>query len=258
MYNLLIALGIATVLFVLGWAVGGSWVAGFIPALLGLGVAYFLLARRTGKQLETLLKSAMVEFEKGRVEPGKAIIMQGFELAKWQFLIKEQLHAQLGALAYMQQDFKSAREHLSQAWSRHWQSQAMLSALDHRDKNHAAALERMEKAKSVGGKDAAFWALWVWYAWSADDKDLALKVVNMGLDQVKDSPGLKQLADVIRNDKKLKTNVFRAFQPTWYQFFPEHMPRSMMMEMARQQGVGQPQGRRGYSAPQPRFTGKPR
>lgn len=257
MYNLLISLGIATVLFVLGWVVAGTWVAGFVPAILGLGIAYFLLARRSGKQLEALLKRAMVEFEQGRVERGRAIVEEGFALGKWQFLVKEQLHAQLGALAYMQRDFKTARTHLEQAWSRHWQSQAMLAALEHRDGEHEAALARMDKAKGAGGKDAVFWALWVWYAYSAKDKDKALKVVNQGLDQVKDSPGLKALADVIRNDKRLKTNIFRAFQPAWYQYFPEHMPRSMMMEMARQQGMGGP--RKGqYTVPAPRMGGKPR
>jgi len=255
MYNLAIALGIATVLFALGTVVGGTWIAGFIPALLALVIAYFLLARRTGRQLETLLKSAMVEFEKGRVEKGRKIVEGGFALGKWQFLVKEQLHAQLGALAYMQRDFKSARTHLAKAWSRHWQSQAMLAALDHRDGKSTEALAIMDKAKGSGKKDPTFWALYTWLAYDSGDKDQALKVVNEGLVKLEDSAALKQLADIIRNDKRLKTNFFRAFQPTWYQFFPEHMPRSMMMQMAAQQ---QGQQRGGKTFPQPRFGGKPR
>ncbi len=258
MYNLLISLGLGAALFVLGWLVAGTWVAGFIPALIGTGVAYFLLARRTGKQLEALLGEAMVEFNAGNIDKGRDIVKSGFELGKWQFLVSQQLHAQLGALSYMQQDFKTARVHLEQAWSRHWQSQAMLAALDHRSGKHKDALERMDKAKSAGGKDACFWGLYVWYAYSAKDNDLALKVVNEGLKQVEGSQGLKQLADVIRNGRRLKTNLFRAFQPTWYQFFPEHMPRKMLMEMAKAQGHGQQPRKGQYMVPQPRMPGKPR
>ena len=46
MYNLLIALAIASVFFVLGMTVTGTLVAGFVPGILGLMIAYFILARR--------------------------------------------------------------------------------------------------------------------------------------------------------------------------------------------------------------------
>ena len=55
MYNLLISLAIASAFFALGWGVAGSLVAGFIPAMIAFGIAYFLLGRRTLRQLQALM-----------------------------------------------------------------------------------------------------------------------------------------------------------------------------------------------------------
>ena len=42
------------------------------------------------------------------------IMESGFALGKWQFMINGQIHAQLGAIAYLQRE--QARHHLSQTW----------------------------------------------------------------------------------------------------------------------------------------------
>lgn len=245
MYNLAIALGIALLAYVLGAAVAG-WLAGILPAVLAAGIAYFVLARRTGKQLEVLMTEAGDAIQKGKIERGRKLMEQGFALGKWQFLVAEQIHAQLGALDYLQRRFDSARGHLEKAWSRNWMSQAMLACLDHREGKHDAALKRMEDTVGPGGKDPTFWALYAWLALEAGDSDRALGVLTQGLKKNDSSEALKALADQVRNKKRIKPQkAFSAFAPGWYQFFPEHIPRSQMMQMQ-----GQKQG--GYSYPAPR------
>jgi hypothetical protein len=132
-----------------------------------LALSYFFLARRSGRQLEAIFKRAVKEFEGGRVEQGRRIFEEGFALARWQFLIAAQIHAQLGSIDYLQQNFKAARKHLEKAWSRNWQAQAMLAAIDHREGNNAAALERLEKLKSAGAKEAVYWGLFAYIATEA-------------------------------------------------------------------------------------------
>ena len=153
MYNLLIALALGAAAFVGGWRWLNSLTAGVIPGTLVLGIAYFYLARRTGRQLQALMETAMAEFQAQRVEKGRKIVEAGFALSRWQFMVEGQLHAQLGAIAYLQRDFKTARTHLSKTWTRNWHAQAMLSCIDHREKKHQDAVERMEKAKGGGKKD---------------------------------------------------------------------------------------------------------
>jgi tetratricopeptide (TPR) repeat protein len=240
MYNLLIALGAGLGGYLLGALIAG-WIAGFAPALLAFTIAYFLLARRTGKQFEALATEAMGHFEKGKIDAGKAALERGFALAPWQFLIAKQIHAQLGAIAYMQRNFKAARPHLEKAWSRQWNAMAMLAVLDHREGKTDAALARMEKTKSAGAKEAVFWGLYAWLCVQAGQKERALAVLAEGLKKVPGSEPLKGLRDQLANDKKVKMT---AFGQGWYQFYPEDIPREQLMAAAQKKGV--------YSYPQPR------
>jgi hypothetical protein len=273
MYNLLISIGIGLVAFVITGLIGGNWVAGLIPATLALGIAYFLLARRTGQQLQAVMERAGAEFAKlESIQPprtpreaqklqalqqatlarGREIIHEGFALAKWQFLVKEQIHAQLGALEYMQQNWDKAREHLEQAWGRHWQAQGMLACMDLRDKKIDEALERMGKASGVGGGggDALFWGLYTWIAYKGGQRDKALEVATQGLSKHEGSEPLKQMKNAIANKKPVRPD---GFAPGWFQFFPEQAPQAQAAMKNAQKHGQQPNVKRGgYSFPHPR------
>ena len=241
MYNLIIALIIASAAFALGMSVAGSLIAGFVPGAIALLIAYFLLARRTGNQFRVVAEHAAVEFQAGRFEPGLRLMESCLDLSKWQFGIAGQVHGQIGMLMYMQRKWDEARTHLGQAWGRDWRARSMLAALDHRQGNKEKALSAMADLKGHGGKDPVFWALYAYLAVESKRRDLALKMVNEGLKKCENSPGLIGLQKAIANKKKLK---MKAFAPTWYQYFPEQMPRSMMTQNSQQH--------KGMSIPQPR------
>jgi tetratricopeptide (TPR) repeat protein len=246
MYNLLIALAAGSAAFMGGWLFVNTVVSGIIPGTLVLFITYFMLARRTGRKLQALMEQAMAEFQAQRVEKGRKMIESGFALGRWQFMVSGQLHAQLGAIAYMQRDFKSARTHLSKSWGRNWHAQAMLSCIDHREKKHSDAIERMGKAKGGGKKDPLYWGLYAFLAKEGGDSTRALQVLGEALKKHENSDALKTQDYAYRNKKKFKP---KAFAPTWYQFFPEQMPRSMQMAYGQAQ---QGQRRGGYSFPHPR------
>jgi hypothetical protein len=85
MYNLLIALAIASAFFALGMIVAGTLVAGFVPGILALMVAYFILARRSGRAFQTIAERAAVEFQQGRFEPGLKLMESALVMSCWQF-----------------------------------------------------------------------------------------------------------------------------------------------------------------------------
>ena len=243
MYNLLIALGIGAVFFVIGQVIAGAAVAGFIPGTIALVVASLFLARRTGKAFQTVMEKAAQEFQAGKFEHGLRLMESCFKYAKWQFFVGPQIHGQIGMLMYLQRKWKPARTHLSQAWKRDWRARTMLAALDHREGRKDEALELMDKLTGYGGKDPVFWALYAYIAVEAKKREKALSVVSDGLKKCPDSTGLKELQGTIANKRKLK---MKAFAPTWYQYFPEQMPRSQMQKYAGQQqgGMRYPQPRR--------------
>ncbi|NOY27565.1 MAG: hypothetical protein GXP62_17005 [Oligoflexia bacterium] len=245
MYNLAISLGIALVAYLAGLALAG-WLAGFLPAVIAAVLAYVLLARRTGRQLEALMKEAGAAFQQGKIDRGRKLLEHGFALAPWQFLVSQQIHGQLGAIDYLQRKWKPARAHLDKAWSRNWMSQAMLACLDHREGKHQEALDRMDKTTGPGGGDPTFWALYGWLALDSGDRDKAISVLGAGIKKNEASDALKAFSDAVRNKSRIKpVKQFAPFAPNWYQFFPEHVPRSQMMAA---------QGRHpgGYSPPQPK------
>jgi hypothetical protein len=163
------------------------------------------------------------------------------KLSKWQFGIAGQVHGQIGQLMYMQRKWDEARKHLSQAWGRDWRARSMLAVLEHRQGNKERALERMAELKGHGAKDAVYWALYAYLAVESKKRTLALELLGEGLKKCENSPGLMGLQKSIANKKKLK---MKAFAPTWYQYFPEQMPKSMMQTSNQQH--------RGMSIPQPR------
>lgn len=239
MYNLLIAVGIAVTTFLLGGLVAG-WIAGFVPAILALGIAYVLLARRTGNQLQAAMEQVTATLKKQRVEDARSLLEQARALGRWQFLVEAQIDAQLGALAYFEKDFSKARRFLSRAWSRNWQAQGMLAALDFREGKVDAALERMKKSEGPGKKEALFWGLWTYLLVETGRRDEALTVLARGLKQLPKSEPLKTLHQSVSNDKKIRMKVFGQ---AWYSFFPEHIPIQRVAAQAPR-GRGFPQPRR--------------
>lgn len=245
MYNLLIALGAGLLAGVLAGALVG-WLAGILPGIIVAGVAYFFLARRSGRRLEALMKEAQAAFEAQKLDRGRELLESGLALAPWQFLVAEQIHAQLGALDYLQRNWSGARAHLDKSWSRNWMSQAMLACLDHREGQRAAALARMEKATGPGGEDPTFWALYAWLCLEAEERDKAVVVLSQGVKKCPNSKALAELLDLVRNKKRLRPEKhFTPFAPAWYQFFPEHISPAQAAVMTGQK-------RPGYSYPQPR------
>jgi hypothetical protein len=266
MYNLGISIGLGLVFLLLGWLVGGAWYAGIIPSLIAIGVAYFLLMRRTGKQLEAIMMGAMAEMEALNTvaqptTPGeyqklvalrdtklarvREIMRSGFALGKWQFLVNEQIYAQLGSLDYMEQKWAPARQNLEKAWSRNWQSQALLACIDHREKKADAALARMKQTEAAGGREPLFWALYTWMAVENGKTEVALQAVATGLTLNGQSKPLKDLAEAVRNKRPVKVT---DFAPGWYQFFPE----AMMTQQQKEQQQVVEKGRHQYRPPQPR------
>ena len=251
MYNLLIALAVALVAFPLG-RLAGSWTYGFAPAMLVFPIAWFLLARRTGKQVEAIFKRAMDEISARRIDEGKEVLMSALPLGRWQFLVAQQVYAQLGALEYVQRNYSAARPLLEQSWSRNWQAMALLALLDLRDGKPELAVSRLRKSKTFGGREPLLWAVLAWIHLQSNNRDAALATVGEGLVAIADNKALKELRLAIANDQLKKFDWPQQFGTGWYQFFPDQVPA---VAAARQITPPPPKGafgRGGKTWPAPR------
>ncbi len=263
MYNILIAVGAGVLGYLVGAAAAG-WLAGIIPALLALGGAWFFLARRTGKQVEALFQKAMAALQAGKMDEARAVLESGMPLGKWQILVTEQIHSQLGQLDYLQgvghsvqkqasqakARFAAGREHLEKAWSRDWRGKATLAAIHHREGRPDDAVKVLEAASGAGAGEALFWGLYTYVLNEAKRRDEALQVVGRGLVANKDNKALKAIQEALANKKRPDMKVLGD---AWFQLFPEDIPRERLMEM---HGINPQQAPRPQKSwPQPRGSG---
>jgi tetratricopeptide (TPR) repeat protein len=235
MYNLLIALAVAAALFGIVLAAGFSPWAAIIPAILGMFIANFLLARRIGKKVQELAVQAQKEIQAQRLDKGIKLLEEGFKYDKWQFLVAAELHSNIGMLLYFKKDFAQARPHLEKASPRGpagARAKAMLGCLHYMDKDEKAMKAAFEVAVRGGKKEAIVWAIYAWCLDKLGKRDDAIKVLSRAVEANPSDERLKASMVSLQNEKKLK---MKAYAPEWYQYHLEKPPMDL---------VGGPGGRR--------------
>lgn len=273
MYNLLIAGGCALLAYGVGAAFAG-WLAGLIPALLAFGGALFYTSRRIGKQIEVIAKKAMEELQGGNMAAARATFRTALPLGKWQVLVAPQIHAQLGAIDYLEacsmlmqrqittskQKFTESKAELEQAQD--WRARTMLACVLHRENNTDAAVATLKAVEQPGkvrflpgaspSGEALFYAVYAYILNEAKRRDEALQVVGRGLESLPKHAGLLAVQEAMSNRKRPD---FKVLGESWYQFFPEHIPQEVLIEQARAAGrlpAQQPAANRQMTWPQPR------
>ena len=233
MLNLLFSSLIGIAGFFLGRSFG-SWTTGIIPFLLFFIAAWIVLSRRVSRQMEVIMMLAGKEFEAQRIDTGKRLIETARPLGRWQFFLEAQIDSQLGAIEYMQRNFKAARPLLERGFKRTWQPQGMLAAIDLREGRKDKAIERVLAVRKHGKKDPVMWGLACYACLQANKRDQALEIVNeaLGVKQLEQSTPLLQLRSAIQNGKGKKFKWAKAFGQPWLQVFPEHASNRMMMAQA--------------------------
>ncbi len=227
MYNLLIslALGLVVTLAVrFGTTVG--WVGAIVPGLLAIGVAYFVLARRTWKKLEALMGEVQKELMAQKFDRALQTLQGGFVLAPWQFLVAAQLHSQIGVLRYVRQDFDGARPHLEKSFSRHGVARAMLALVRYKKKDIEGMRKIFDAAVKDNKKEGIVYAAWAWVEEKEGNHDRAIAVLARGLKANPSDEKLKAAAQALQNDKRLKLG--KLYEEQWFQFHLEQMPPQMI------------------------------
>jgi tetratricopeptide (TPR) repeat protein len=220
MINLLLALAAGGVAFAVIVAFF-PWYAALVPALLvALGV-FLLLAQKAMKQLEALSERAQKEMAAQKFDKAIETFRSGFPLAKRQFLIGPLLHANLGMLLYVKQEFDAAKPHLEQGFARNYLSRAMLAAYYFRVKEYAKSKEAFEVAVKHGKKEGLIWSTYAYCLWKQGDRDGAMKVLTRAVEANPADERLKTNLRALQNNKPMK---MRLYAPQFYQFHLERPP----------------------------------
>jgi tetratricopeptide (TPR) repeat protein len=224
MYNLLISLAIGaavTAAVRLGTTV--PLVGAVLPGVVATLAAYFVLARRTWKQLEALFNETQRELQAQRLDRAVGVLERGFALAPWQFLVASQLHSQIGVLLYVKKDFDAALPHLEKSFSRHWLARAMLAVSRWRRRDLAGMESTFEATVKTSKKEGLAWCVYAWLLEKEGRHDDAVKVLGRGAAANPSDEKLKSAFLALQNGKKLKLG--KTYGEQWFQFHLEPPPQ---------------------------------
>ncbi len=224
MINLALSLAAAVAAFLVFKLSGLPWLASLLPCLVALVATYILLARRTVKQLEAVMAQVQKELSSRKVDRAVAALEAAFPLARWQFLVKGQLHAQIGTLLYIQKKFEEAEPHLVKSFVKMWPARAMLGAQQYRRKEWPKMEDTFETAIRANKNEGLLYAVFAWCEDKRGERKKAIEVLTRG---VKENPGdekLKNLLNRTQNDKRMKLETWGE---QWYQFWLESPPSMM-------------------------------
>lgn len=228
MINLVLSILAGGVVFGLSFATGRIHPG--LCALLGivgLGAAYFFLARRSGRQLEAVMGEAQKEMMARKPERAVEALRKAFVLSRWQFGIASSLHANIGVLLYVQKKFDEAEPHLRKSTGtlmRLWQAQAMLAAIVYRKKQYPEMEKIFERALGGSKTETLLYAVYAWCEHQRGEKKKAIEILTRGAEENKSDEKLKALLQRAQNDKRLKLD---GWGEQWWQFWLETPPQMM-------------------------------
>jgi tetratricopeptide (TPR) repeat protein len=245
MYTILISI-------VIGAASGGVWTAlelwktwqmGIVLTVVVGLLSFVLISRALAKRVEPRFLAIQKQIQAGQTPLAIRQLEELMPLARWQILLKGQIHAQIGMLAFASGDENRAFEHLSKSSLRASEARLTLAALEYRRGHKKEALEILDMAIRASKKQIMPYHVYAWMAAKDGDREAA---INKLLACEKVEPSNESTEDNLqrlRNGKKLS---MKRFGMAWFGLQLEKPPAQLRAAqgMAGRKGFRQPKRRR--------------
>ncbi len=218
MINLLLSLGLAIAVAILGRLLTMPlWLT--IPAgIVGGGALFIYLGRKVQAELEEIFGRAGELLKKQKFDPAIEIMKEAYKLGPRQFLVKGSIDGQIGVIQYMRQKKDEAEPLLRSASMHHYIAKAMLAILQYQRGEKKAARETFELCLKTAKKESLLYAVYAYLLVEMGDRDHAIETLNKGLKVCKDDERLITNRNLLQNGKAMKMKVYGE---QWYQFLLE-------------------------------------
>ncbi|MBW2421546.1 MAG: hypothetical protein JRH19_23600 [Deltaproteobacteria bacterium] len=226
MYTLLVSI-------LIGVAVGGAWALlnpwnywgfGIILGLTVVVAAFAILSRVLAKRVEPHFLQAQKQIQAGAIKGAMKTLADLLPMARWQILLKGQIYAQMGSLAYSQGDMDQAFECLQKSSKRVADAQVFFAALHYRRKDYPAAKSVLETAIQYNKKQVMLYNVLAWMQLKEGESARAVETLLRCEKVDKQSEATKDNLHRVQNGKKMN---MKRFGMTWYALQLEKPPASM-------------------------------
>jgi len=245
MYSLLLAGAIALLVggggTLLDW---WHWGWGIPIGLLAFVITWIVIARRFMKRLQPGMQRVQRQAEAQMWDAAMETLEDMLSLGNWIPMLRGQIYAQMGTIAYGSGQHDRAVEYLSKATRRSAEAQMMLAAIRYRNGEKGRALKGLEVAAAACRKHAMLHNVRAWLLHKEGRTGDAMAALAVYLKRDKDHKVTKDNLLRLQNDKRM---TMSAFGMQWYMLGFERPPREMgqMQQAGFRKGFRQPPKKRG-------------
>lgn len=245
MYTILIAI-------LIGATSGGVWTAlalwktwqmGIVLTIVVSLLAFVLISRWMARRIEPEFMAIQKLIQAGQTQLAIGQLESMLSLSRWQILLKGQIHAQIGMLAYASGDEGRASSHLSQAGIRSTEALVTNAALEYRRGRKDEAKKILDVAIRANKKQILPYHVQAWMLAKDGDREGAINRLLACQKIEKSNESTQDNLSRLQNGKKLS---MKRFGVGWFGLQLEKPPAQMRVAqgMAGRKGFRQKPRRR--------------
>jgi len=217
-----------------GWAILFSLVLAF--------VAWILLARRFARRLQPAMAQVQKQMEAGLWAPAMQSLEDLLPMGRWIPMLRGQVLAQMGMLAYHSGDSERAVELLGSASLRAPDAKLLLACIRWKKGDQKGALDGLQLAAAVNKKHALLHNTYAWMLHKAERPDDAQKLLAAFLKRDAGNGPTKD--NLLRLQNRTRMSM-QAFDMQWYALGLERPPQDRGTLRRAPKGFREPPKRRG-------------
>ncbi len=226
MYTILISI-------LIGAATGGLWTAlglwktwqmGIVLTLLVSALSFVLISRFLARRIEPRFLAVQKQIQAGQTALAISQLESLLPLSRWQILLKGQIHAQIGLLAYATGDESLAEKHLALSGIRATEARLAYAALEYRKGHKREALEILDVAIRANKKQILPYHVYAWMLWKDGDREGAINKLLECQKVEKGNESTQENLSRLQNGKKLN---MKRFGMGWFGLQLEKPPAQM-------------------------------
>ncbi|MAG32316.1 MAG: hypothetical protein CL908_15655 [Deltaproteobacteria bacterium] len=226
MYTILIAM-------LIGAAAGGVWTAlalwktwqmGIVLFVLLSVTSFVILSRILAKRIEPQFQAIQKQIQAGQTQLAIGQLDELMLWSRWQILLKGQIHAQIGLLAYASGDEARAAEHLAKSGIRATEAKLAHAALEYRRGRKEQARKRLDEAIRANKKQIMPYHVYAWVLQKDGERDAAINKLLECEKVEKSNESTQENLGRLRNGKKLN---MKRFGMSWFGLQLENPPAQL-------------------------------
>jgi tetratricopeptide (TPR) repeat protein len=209
------------------WTVLGlwkTWAMGIVLTVVISVIAFILISRALSKRVEPRFLAIQKQIQAGQTQGAIRQLEEMMSLCRWQILLKGQIHAQIGMLAYAIGDENRAATHLEKSSMRASEARLTLAALEYRRGRTSQAREILELAIRASKKQIMPYHVYAWMCTKDGDREAAINKL-LACEKVESSnETTSENLQRLRNGKKLS---MKRFGLPWFALQLEKPPAQL-------------------------------